>query len=200
MAVIKGQFEDALGNVLHNETSADLVKTSDNSTVQAVLSAIPTTYETQANASSTYATKTELQNLSAGIVQVVATRPASGSEGVIYLVETATQNVYDKYTWENNSWVSLGSTFIDLSNYVQKLATSPAGTFGESADKTLTYGGTFKVLQAVLNADGQTTSLVEKTMTMPASDDTVGIPVVENNGSAPANLASGAVFFRKASA
>ena len=159
-------------------------------------------------------------------------------------------------------------TNIDLTNYVQKLTgTSPAGTTGESADKTLAYGGTFKVQNVTVNADGQVTAISEKTMTMPASDDThytatvavaasnsgtsdatsdttnsttflnivensavsdsvqiegsgtvsvtakdgkitisgadtnvdtIGIPVVESNGSAPANLANGALFFRKA--
>ena len=197
MATVKGQFEDALGNVMHGETSADQVKTSDSSTVQAKLDAIPTTYETLANAQATYATKTDLANLSAGIVQVVATRPATGTEGIIYLVQTGTQDVFDKYTWENNAWVALGSTRIDMSNYVTKLETSPAGTTGEAADKTLDYGGTFKVQNVTVNADGQVTSIAEKTMTLPASDDKIGIPVVDANGAVPANLASGAIFFRK---
>ena len=238
MSYQKGWLEDASGNQIAAHSLATEIVTSDSSTVQAKLDSIPTTY----------ATKTELSQLSAGIVQVVASRPASGTEGVIYLVETSTQNVYDKYTWENSTWVSLGSTSIDLSNYVQKdsavaslslsdhtltvnladgtssTITLPdddttysagtgldltgttfslpnsgatAGSYGESANATLTYGGTFKVLSETVDAQGRVTAVAEKTLTMPASDNTVGIPVVESNGTAPTNLVSGGLFFRK---
>ena len=204
MAIVKGQFEAANGDIMYGETSADQVKTSSNSTVQSELSALPTTYETIANAASVYATKTELETLRAGIITIVPygqTKPVTGTEGIIYLEQTASgSTTYNQFAWENNAYVPLGSTSIDLSNYVTKLATSPAGSFGESDDKSLDYGDSFKVLQIVANADGQSTAIVERTITLPATDDTVGIPVIESNGSAPSNLASGALFFRKSAA
>ena len=69
----------------------------------------------------TYATKTDLENLSRGLVQYVPALPTTGTEGVLYLVETtAGSNTYNKYTWENGAFVYLGVTQLDLSNYVVK--------------------------------------------------------------------------------
>ena len=94
----------------------------------------------------TYATKDDLTNLSNGLVQVVQALPSTGTEGVIYLVETASgSNTYTKYTWENNGWLTLGLTAIDLSNYVTKA----------NAAKSFTANGT---TITVLMADGTTTS------------------------------------------
>ena len=271
MATYKGTLENASGDKLYPESSADIIKTSNNSDVQTELSAIPNTYLSQSDAASTYATKTELNNALTGMAQIFpygTSKPASGQEGVIYFEETASNSsVYNKYIWENGAYINAGMTSIDLTNYVQKLSTSPAGSTGETTDKTLTYGGKFKVQNITVNADGQVTAIAEKEMTMPASDDThytatvavaasnsgtsdatsdttnsttflnivensavsdsvqiegsgtvsvtakdgkitisgadtnvdtIGIPVVESNGSAPSNLASGALFFRKA--
>lgn len=52
--------------------------------------------------------------------QVVATLPASGSNGVIYLVQHShdTDDGYDEYIWVNNSWEKLGHADIDLSGYM----------------------------------------------------------------------------------
>lgn len=53
--------------------------------------------------------------------RVVASLPASGEAGVIYLVShggTGT-NVYDEYIWVSNAFEKIGTTDVDLSGYVQ---------------------------------------------------------------------------------
>lgn len=56
--------------------------------------------------------------------EVVATLPVSDQQtNVIYLVPKNTpglENVYDEYIWFNNNWELIGTTAVDLSNYVTK--------------------------------------------------------------------------------
>jgi hypothetical protein len=69
---------------------------------------------------------TAVANAIAGITQisyqVVASLPASGENGVIYLVSHShgTQDVYDEYIWTGSSFEKLGNTDIDLSGYMLK--------------------------------------------------------------------------------
>lgn len=53
-----------------------------------------------------------------GIVQIVDELPTEPKIGIIYLLKTDTENDYEKRTRENNKWVSLGNTVIDLTGYV----------------------------------------------------------------------------------
>lgn len=55
-------------------------------------------------------------------IEVVQELPQTGESNVIYLVpkETMTAgNIFDEYIYTNNAWELIGSTDIDLSNYVQ---------------------------------------------------------------------------------
>lgn len=69
--------------------------------------------------SQTY-TKSEVDGivntLKTGAMQVVAELPGTGQEGIIYLVGTG--QPYDMYIWENNAYIEIGTTEIDLSGYV----------------------------------------------------------------------------------
>lgn len=69
---------------------------------------------------------TAIQSAMAGITQmsysVVTTLPATGDAGTIYLVETSSgSGIYTQYLWDddNNQFVSIGTTEIDLSEYVK---------------------------------------------------------------------------------
>ena len=69
--------------------------------------------------------KTEVNNListiSTGGFQVVSELPASGESNIIYLVsksQTSEDNIYNEYIWVNNDWELIGTTQIDLTNYV----------------------------------------------------------------------------------
>ena len=48
---------------------------------------------------------------------------STGTEGYIYLYPTGQANDYYRYIWENNAWVNLGTTQMDLADYVQKTTT-----------------------------------------------------------------------------
>ena len=52
--------------------------------------------------------------------EVVASLPATGENGVIYLVSNSgsSPNVYDEYIWVNNGFEKIGTTDVDLSGYV----------------------------------------------------------------------------------
>ena len=52
--------------------------------------------------------------------EVVQTLPATGDAGTIYLVpnQGTTPNIYDEYIYVNNTFEKIGTTEIDLSNYV----------------------------------------------------------------------------------
>lgn len=48
--------------------------------------------------------------------QVVASKPETGEEGITYLV--GSKAPYEMWIYEGSAWIDLGSTSIDLSNYV----------------------------------------------------------------------------------
>lgn len=54
--------------------------------------------------------------------EIVASLPATGEKGTIYLVAHAhgTGDAYDEYMWINNAFEKIGNTDIDLSGYVQE--------------------------------------------------------------------------------
>lgn len=55
--------------------------------------------------------------------EVVESLPASWVKWTIYLVNhwgSEQSNIYDEYIWVSNSWEKIGTTAVDLSNYVDK--------------------------------------------------------------------------------
>ena len=73
--------------------------------------------------SATYATKKEvadsISNLEKRTFQVVDELPATGTEGVIYLIAVSSdpEDGYSQYIYENGAYIGLGTTRIDLSAY-----------------------------------------------------------------------------------
>lgn len=79
-----------------------------------------------------YQTQSQVQSLINSAVgnitsiryEKVTSLPATGSNGVIYLVAHShgTQDIYDEYIWlsETNTYEKIGNTDIDLSAYVKK--------------------------------------------------------------------------------
>ena len=66
--------------------------------------------------------------------EVVDALPASGEENIIYLVPKVGGEVpdtHDEYIWVDSAWELIGSTQIDLSNYLQKT--------GDASDTTVTF-------------------------------------------------------------
>lgn len=59
--------------------------------------------------------------------QIVASLPATGVKGTIYLVANSGSgtNIYDEYLWLSNKWELFGTTEIDLSGYLQETDITP---------------------------------------------------------------------------
>ena len=70
---------------------------------------------------SNYYDKSSIDNIVAtlktGAFQVVNELPSTGSEGVVYLV--GTQAPYTMYIWENNAFLNIGTTEVNLDGYVK---------------------------------------------------------------------------------
>ena len=66
----------------------------------------------------------QIGNVKKAALQVVASKPSTGAEGTIYLVGSSAP--YEMWTYENNAWIDLGSTEINLNNYVQSASTLTA--------------------------------------------------------------------------
>lgn len=119
------------------------VNTTDFTTTSGILSINNATWAKKSDVSnslSEYYTKEQVDslvsNLKKATITVVPTLPATGEEGIIYLVGTSAP--YEQYVWEGSAWIDLGSTEIDLSNYV-----NTTGTL--TADHIILGDGTKKV-------------------------------------------------------
>lgn len=67
----------------------------------------------------------QIGNVKKAALQVIASKPSTGAEGTIYLVGSSAP--YEMWTYENNAWIDLGSTEINLNNYVQSASALTAG-------------------------------------------------------------------------
>lgn len=94
---------------------------------------------------------------------IVAELPASGEAGVIYLISNSgsSPNVYDEYIWVNSAFELIGTTQIDLSNYVQKSQTSGLIKNDGTIDTN-----TYLTSAPVTSVNGQTGAV---TITIPAN-------------------------------
>lgn len=83
-----------------------------------------------------------ISNLKKATITVVETLPTIGEEGIIYLVGTSAP--YEQYVWEGSAWIDLGSTEIDLTNYVNTTATLTANqiVLGDGTKKVKASGKT----------------------------------------------------------
>lgn len=119
------------------------VNTTDFTTTSGILSINNATWAKKSDVSnslSEYYTKEQVDslvsNLKKATITVVPTLPATGEEGIIYLIGTSAP--YEQYVWEGSAWIDLGSTEIDLSNYVNNTGTL-------TADHIILGDGTKKV-------------------------------------------------------
>lgn len=97
--------------------------------------------------------------------EIVQTLPATGRAGTIYLVPNTgtTPNIYDEYIYVSNAFEKIGTTEIDLTNYVQftDIATvATSGSYNDLSDKP-----TIPVSQ--VNSDWNATSGVAEILNKP---------------------------------
>lgn len=145
------------------------VNTTDFTTTSGILSINNATWAKKSDVSdslSGYYTKGQIDNLISNLkkatITVVETLPATGEEGIIYLVGTSAP--YEQYVWEGSAWIDLGSTEIDLSNYVNTTGTLTADyiILGDGTKKVKASGKT--IASSVTNdANSVPTSQAVKT-------------------------------------
>ena len=145
------------------------VNTTDFTTTSGILSINNATWAKKSDVSNSlngYYTKGQvdslLSNLKKATITVVDTLPSTGSEGIIYLVGTSAP--YEQYVWEGSAWIDLGSTEIDLSNYVNTTGTLTANqiVLGDGTKKVKASGKT--IASSVTNdANSVPTSQAVKT-------------------------------------
>lgn len=125
------------------------VNTTDFTTTSGILSINNATWAKKSDVSNSlsgYYTKGQVDNLLSNLkkatITVVDTLPATGSEGIIYLVGASAP--YEQYVWEGSAWIDLGSTEIDLSNYVNTASTLTANqiVLGDGTKKVKASGKT----------------------------------------------------------
>lgn len=125
------------------------VNSTDFTTTSGILSINNATWAKKSDVSNSlsgYYTKGQVDNLVSNlkksIITVVPTLPTTGEESIIYLVGTSAP--YEQYIWEGSAWIDLGSTEIDLSNYVNTTATLTANqiVLGDGTKKVKASGKT----------------------------------------------------------
>lgn len=125
------------------------VNSTDFTTTSGILSINNSIWAKKSDVSSSlsgYYTKGQvdsiINNLKKATITVVETLPTTGEEGIIYLVGTSAP--YEQYVWEDSAWIDLGSTEIDLTNYVNTTGTLTANqiVLGDGTKKVKASGKT----------------------------------------------------------
>lgn len=125
------------------------VNSTDFTTTSGILSINNATWAKKSDVSNSlsgYYTKGQVDNLLSNLkkatITVVEALPTTGQEGIIYLVGTSAP--YEQYVWEGSAWIDLGSTEIDLSNYVNTTGTLTANqiVLGNGTKKVKASGKT----------------------------------------------------------
>ena len=112
-----------------NKTLKTLTSSSDTYSVYSYDKANDTFYN-KTYIDNNYLTATQVRTLIEGVkanaFEVIETLPVEGKEGIVYLVaidQTDLTKGYTQYIWEGSSYINIGTTQIDLSNYYTKSET-----------------------------------------------------------------------------
>lgn len=145
------------------------LNSTDFTTTSGILSINNATWAKKSDVSNSlsgYYTKGQVDNIIGNLkkatITVVEKLPTTGEEGIIYLVGTSAP--YEQYVWEGSAWIDLGSTEIDLSNYVNTTGTLTANqiVLGDGTKKVKASGKT--IASSVTNdANSVPTSQAVKT-------------------------------------
>lgn len=115
-----------------------------------------------------------LGNITEFSISVLSALPSTGEQGVFYFIPNngSGNNIYDEYVWVNNSFEKIGSTEVDLSNYLQKTDIADWAKSAQKPTYTATEVGALPSTYTapVTSVNGQTGAV---TLTIPAAyDDT----------------------------
>ena len=96
--------------------------------------------------------KSEVDSLMSGRIEVVTALPSTGQSGIIYYVGPAGSgsDKYDEYIWTGSAFIKVGEHSLDLSNYVNTVTTSGSGPVVTGVSKS---GSTVTVTKGSLSLD-----------------------------------------------
>ena len=96
--------------------------------------------------------KSEIDSLMSGRVEIVTELPATGKSGVTYYVGPTGSGAdkYDEYIWTGSAFLKVGEHSLDLSNYVNTVTTSGSGPVVTGVSKS---GNTVTVTKGNISLD-----------------------------------------------
>lgn len=96
--------------------------------------------------------KSEVDSLMSGRIEVVTELPATGQSGIIYYVGPTGSGAdkYDEYIWTGSAFIKVGEHSLDLSNYVNTVTTSGSGSVVTGVSKS---GSTVTVTKGNISLD-----------------------------------------------
>lgn len=96
--------------------------------------------------------KSEIDSLMSGRVEIVTELPATGKSGVTYYVGPTGSGAdkYDEYLWTGSAFLKVGEHSLDLSNYVNTVNTSGSGSVVTGVSKS---GNTVTVTKGNISLD-----------------------------------------------
>lgn len=96
--------------------------------------------------------KSEVDSLMSGRIEVVTALPATGQSGIIYYVGPTGSGTdkYDEYIWTGSAFIKVGEHSLDLSNYVNTVTTSGSGSVVTGVSKS---GNTVTVTKGNISLD-----------------------------------------------
>lgn len=96
--------------------------------------------------------KSEIDSLMSGRVEIVTELPDTGKSGITYYVGPTGSGAdkYDEYIWTGSAFLKVGEHSLDLSNYVNTVATSGSGSVVTGVSKS---GNTVTVTKGNISLD-----------------------------------------------
>ena len=96
--------------------------------------------------------KSEIDSLMSGRVEIVTELPATGKSGITYYVGPTGSGTdkYDEYIWTGSAFLKVGEHSLDLSNYVNTVTTSGSGSVVTGVSKS---GNTVTVTKGNISLD-----------------------------------------------
>ena len=96
--------------------------------------------------------KSEVDSLMSGRIEVVTALPSTGQSGIIYYVGPTGSGAdkYDEYIWTGSAFIKVGEHSLDLSNYVNTVTTSGSGSVVTGVSKS---GNTVTVTKGNISLD-----------------------------------------------
>lgn len=137
-AVESGAEVNVIDTISINGTDATVTNKKVDITVPTKVSDITNDSGFQTASDVASAINSAIGSITSISFEVVTSLPATGENGVIYLISNGgtNPNIYDEYIYVNNNFEKIGTTEVDLSNYLQLSGGTMTGALTLSGDPT----------------------------------------------------------------